>query len=91
MTPSATKAVDDFFDYAVAIARVLLPEYFYRAWVACRLVPANKLLPDVLPLGMTHNCTPVNIGGAEQRLVTRAYFDNDMQGCYNCLVQLVRN
>ena len=57
-TPSAANAVDHFFDYAVAIVRVLLPEYFYRAWVACRLVPANKLSPDNLLPGMTPDCRP---------------------------------
>ena len=91
MTLSAANAVDELFPLRSPIVRVLLPESFYQAWVACRMVPANKLLPDDLPPRMTHDCTPVNIGGAEQRLVTRAYFDDDMQGCYNCLVQLVQN
>ena len=35
MTPRAANAVDDFFDYAVAIVKVQLPEYFYWAGVAC--------------------------------------------------------
>ena len=33
----------------------------------------------------------MNIGGAKRRLVTRAYFDDNLQGYYNCLVQPVQN
>ena len=35
MTPSAASVVDNFYDYAEAVVRVELPEYFYIAWVAC--------------------------------------------------------
>ena len=63
-TPSAanTVAVGNFYDYAVVVSRVLLPEYFYWAWVACRIVPANKISPDDLLPGMRPDYKPVNIG-----------------------------
>ena len=70
---------------------IRFPGYFYQAWVACRLVPANKVDPDDLPPETTPDCRPVNIGGAERRLVTRASFDNYRQGCYNAIVQPVQN
>ena len=49
VTPSAEDATTNFFDYCNAIVQVQLPSYFYRAWVAARLVPANKADPDNLP------------------------------------------
>ena len=42
MTPSAAQVVDHFYDYADAVVKVKLLTYFYRVWVACRIVPANK-------------------------------------------------
>ena len=56
-----------------------LPSYFYRAWVAARLMPANKADLDDLPTGTVPDCCPVNVGGAERRLATRAYFDEELQ------------
>ena len=76
MTPSASSAFDNLFDYANAVVQVMLPDWFYVAWVACRLVPANKADPDDLPPNTTPDCRPVNIGNAERRLITRAYFDD---------------
>ena len=50
MTPSAAQVVDHFDDYADDVVKVKLPTYFYRVWVACRIVPANKDHPDEIYL-----------------------------------------
>lgn len=87
VTPSASAAVDNLLDYSNAVVQVELPPYFYAAWVACRLVAANKLSPRDLPSGVTPDARPVNIGGAERRLITPAYFDEDLQSDYNEIVK----
>ena len=56
-----------------------------------RLVPANKADPDDLPPGTVPDCRPVNIGGAERRLATRAYFDEQLQSTYNEILGPVQN
>ncbi|KAL7525155.1 hypothetical protein ACHAXR_000881, partial [Thalassiosira sp. AJA248-18] len=90
-TPSAAAAVDNLLDYVNVAVTVQLPPYFYDAWVACRLVPANKLKPADLPPGTTPDCRHVNIGGSERRLITRAYFDEGLQSSYNAIVGPVQN
>ena len=56
MTPSAAQVVGNFYDYADVVVKVQLPTYFYHAWVACRLVPANKDHPDDLPANTVPDC-----------------------------------
>ena len=58
VTPSASAAVDNLLDYSNAVAQVVLPSYFYTAWVACRIVAANKLSPRDLPPGVTLDARP---------------------------------
>ena len=79
---STRDAVTHYFDYATAIVQVKLPMYFYREWVACRLVPANKLDLLDLPPGTTMDHRPVNVGTAERRHITRAYYDEEIQAAY---------
>ena len=83
VTPSARETATNYFDYANVIVQVKLPMYFYQAWVACRLVPANKLDPLDLPAGTTMDHRPVNVGNAERRHITRAYYDEELQAAYN--------
>jgi hypothetical protein len=66
-------------------------DYFYAAWVSSRLLPANKVHPDDLPPGTTPDCCPVNIGSAEHRLITRAFFDKDLKATFNNIVSPVQN
>ena len=40
---------------------------------------------------MTADCCPVIIVAAGRRLVTRTYFDDDLQSCYNAIVHLIQN
>ena len=71
------------WDYVNAVVRVEMPEYFYNAWVACRLVPANEADPadlsHQLPGTIPADCRPVNIDGAERRRITQAYFNEHIQ------------
>jgi hypothetical protein len=68
-----------------------MPDHFYAAWVSSRLVPANKVHPDDLLLGTTLDCRPVNIGSAEHRLITRAFFNKDLKATFNKIVGPVQN
>lgn len=70
-------------EYANVIVTVELLRYFYVAWLATRLVPANKVDPSTLPPGANSPARPINIGKAERRLITRAYFEADLQDAYN--------
>ena len=90
-TPSAAAAVDNLCDYANAMVSVEFPRYFYVAWLATRLVPANKTDPDDLPPGVEASARPINVGYAEQRLITRAYYDEDLQAEYNSILGPVQN
>ena len=63
--PGAKAAVNNYLEYACSVVLVELPKYFYAAWVACRLVPANKVDPDELPPGTPADYRPVNIGGGQ--------------------------
>ena len=70
--------MDNLCDYANAVVSVEVPRYFYVAGLATRLDPANKTNPaDLLP-GMETSARPTNVGYAERRLITRAYFDDDL-------------
>ena len=44
MRPITVNAVDNLFNYAMAIVKVQLPDYFYCAWMLCILVPINKVV-----------------------------------------------
>jgi hypothetical protein len=61
-------------------------DYFYAAWASSRLVPANKVHPDDLPPGTTPDCRPVNIGSAERRPITWAFFEEDLKATFNIIV-----
>ena len=80
VTPNAAAAVDNLYDYANAIIKVQMPAYFYAAWTACHLAPANKVDPDDLPEGIIPipDCRPVNIGSTKRRLITQSYFDDGL-------------
>ena len=90
VTPSAQAAVGNFFNYANTIVHIKMPDCFYEAWVAVHLVPENKADPNDLPPGTVPDYWPMNIGNAEQRLITRAYFDEELQSTYNKLLGPVR-
>ena len=90
-TPSAAGAVDNLCYYANAVVSVELPRYFYVSWLAIRLVLTNKTDPADLPPGMETSTGPINVGYAERRLVTRAYFGDDLQTAYNGVLGLVQN
>ena len=64
----------------------MMPDYFYTAFVASRLVPANKVNPDDLPPGTVPDCRPVNIGSDERRFFTQAYFDQSLVESYTDIV-----
>ena len=89
--PSAQSAVENYFDYACAVVQAQLPAYFYAAWVACRLVPTNKVDPDELPPDTPPDCRPVGIGSSERRHITQAYYDDGLQGVYRGIVSPVQN
>jgi hypothetical protein len=91
VTPSAQSAVGNLFNYGNAIVHVKMPDYFYEAWVTVRLVPANKADPDNLPPGTVPDCRPVNLGNAERRMITRAYFDEKLQLTYDKILGPVQN
>ena len=91
VTPSAAAATTNLYDFCNAVVQVELPAWFYRAYVAGRLVPANKADPDDLPPGATPDCRPVIIGNAERRFATRCYFDDELQQTYNDLLGPVQN
>ena len=90
-TPSAADAVDNLWAYANKVVQVALPDWFYRAWVVCRLVPANKADPDDIPPGSVPDCRPVNIGTAEQRLIGRSYLDEGLIKTFNSILGPVQN
>ena len=54
-------------------------------------MPANKVDPSTLPPGANLSAQPINIGNAERRLITRAYFDADLQDAYNGILGPVQN
>ena len=56
MSPSAAATIDNYLEYANAVVKVLFPPYFYSAWVASRLVPANKVPVEDLPPGTIPDC-----------------------------------
>ncbi|EJK70875.1 hypothetical protein THAOC_07730, partial [Thalassiosira oceanica] len=87
----AAAVIDEYLDYANAVVKVQLPPYFYAAWVACRLVPVNKVSPRDLPPGVSPASRPLNIGGAERRAITRAYFDEGLKTTYNSILGPVQN
>ena len=91
MTPSAAAAFDNFYEYAKAVVEMQLPEYFYTMWVVGRMVPANKEHPNDRIPGAVPDCRPVNIGNAERRLITRAYFDEDLKDTYIEILGPVQN
>ena len=70
MVPSAAAAVDHLVGFANAVVKVEMPSYFYTVFVACRLVPANKVNPVDLPPDVTPDCRPVNIGRSDRHLFT---------------------
>ena len=54
-------------------------------------MPANKVDPSALPPGPDSPARPINIGNAERRLITHAYFDANLQDVYNEILGLVQN
>jgi hypothetical protein len=86
MTPSAAVAIDNYLNYANAIVWVKLPDYFYTAWVASRLTPANKVHLNDLPPGTTLDCLPVNIGIAKRQLITWVFFNKDLKATFKGIV-----
>ena len=60
-------------------------------WVVGRMVPANKEHPNDRIPGAVPDCRPVNIGNAERRLITRAYFDEDLKDTYIEILGPVQN
>ena len=91
VTPSAKNAVDNFHAYANNIVQGQFPDYFYAGYVASRLVPANKVHPDLLNPDDTPDCRPINIGSAERQLIERAYFDEGLQASFARILEPVQN
>ena len=91
VTSRAQSAFDNMFEFANDVVQVNLPGYFYRAWVANRLVPANKVHPFELPEGAEPDCMPIQIGRSDRRLFSRAYWDESLQFEYNRILGPVQN
>ena len=60
----AHAATTHLFNFGNNVVTNALPRYFYTAYLATRLVPANKDDPADLPEGKTPDCIPVKIGGS---------------------------
>ena len=86
MTHSVAAAVNYLFDNKNAVVKTEIPSYYYTTFVVYCLVPANKVSSADLSPGTTPDCKYVNIGRADRRLFTRAYFDDRLQDTYNSLV-----
>ena len=79
------------YAFADNVVQCRLPEYFYVAYVATRLVPANKVDPSTLAPGATPDARPINVGNALRRLITRAFFDAGLLATINEVVAPVQN
>ncbi len=90
MMPRAAAAIDNYLNNANAVVWVQMPDYFYAVWIFSRLVPSNKV-PDDSPTGTTLDCHPMNIGSAKRRLITRAFFNEDLKATFNKIVGPVQN
>ena len=66
VSAEARAAATNLFQFANNVVLVNLPTWFYTAWLATRLVPANKVHPKDLPEGTQPDCRPVKIGGSER-------------------------
>ena len=51
----------------------------------------DQVAIDELPPGTIPDCRPVNIGGAERRFITRAYFDDSLVQTYTEILGPVQN
>jgi hypothetical protein len=91
MMPSAAAATDNYLDYSNAVVQVQMLDYFYAAWVSSCRVSASKVHPDDLPPGTTPDCRHVNIGSAERRVITWAFFNEDLKAIFNKIVGPVQN
>ena len=91
MTPSAAAAVDHLYDFSNAVVKVEFPSYFYTLFVACCIVPANKINPADLSPGIPPDFRPVNISRSDRRLFTQSYFNDRLQETYNSLVAPIQN
>jgi hypothetical protein len=91
MMPSVAAAKDNYLDYAYAVVWAQMLDYFYAAWVAFCLVPANKVHPDDLPPRATLDCCPVNIGSAKRQLIIWFFFNKDLAATFNDIVCPVQN
>ena len=91
VTSRAQSAFDNMFEFVNDVVQVNLPGYFYRAWVANRLVPAKKVHPSELPEGAEPDCRPIKIGRSDRRLFSRAYWDESLQFEYNRILGPVQN
>ena len=87
----AQSAFDNMFEFVNNAVQVNLPGYFYRAWVANRLVPANKVHPSELPEGAEPDYRPIQISRSDRRLFIRAYWDESLQFEYNRILGPVQN
>ena len=81
----------NYWEYANLVVQAQLPDYFYIVFGASRLVPANKVDIADLPPGTVPDCRPVNIGSAERRFITRAYFDVSLIETLTYIVGPVQN
>ena len=64
MTHSAAAALDNLLDYVNLVVHVQFLGYLFATWVACRIVPVNKVDPaSDFSHGKVPDCRPVNIGG----------------------------
>ena len=76
-----------FSAYANNVVQGQFPNYFYEEYCARRrLVPANKVHPDLLRPGDTPDCRPINISSAECQIIERAYFDESLQASFARIV-----
>ena len=91
MTSRAQSAFENMFDFANDVVQVNLPGYFYRVWVAHRLVSTNNVHPSELPEGAEPDCRPIQIGRSDRRLFSRAYWDQSLQFEYNRILGPVQN
>ena len=91
VTSRAQSAFENMFDFANDVVQVNLPGYFYRVWVAHRLVSTNNVHPSELPEGAEPDCRPIQIGRSDRKLFSRAYWDESLQFEYNRILGPVQN
>ena len=91
VSKEAHSATTHLFNFGNNVVTNALPKYFYTAYLATRLVPANKDDPADLPEGKTADCRPVKIRGSNRRLFLRAWLDSTILNIFRDVIGPVQN